>query len=117
MYLATSGIPSALTEAFTIAVVLFTNDAWYDLARLDGDRLIDHALLIRVVTHLDIAGHGEVLAKRVPYEPVIGKDATKIRVAFKYDAVQVECFALVPVGGGPDSDYRIDYRQFIVRRV
>ena len=35
-------------------VVLFPNDPRCDLARLDGHRLVDHALLIGVIAHLDI---------------------------------------------------------------
>src|ERR1044072_7876758 len=52
-------------------------------------RLVDHALLRFVVTHLDIAGEREVLAERMPLEPVVGQDAAQVRVALEEDAEHV----------------------------
>src|SRR3546814_20303837 len=45
------------------------------------DRLIDHALLLLVVSHLDIAGKRAVLTQRMALEPVVGQDAAEIRIA------------------------------------
>ena len=42
------------------------------------DRLVDDALLLLVVAHLDIAGEREVLAQRMPLEAVVGEDAAQI---------------------------------------
>jgi hypothetical protein len=69
-------------------------------------RLVDHALELVVVADLHIAGHREVLAQRIAVEAVIGEDAAQVRVALEEDAVHVEGFALVPVGGGIDLDDR-----------
>jgi hypothetical protein len=61
--------------------LLFADDARHDLARLDADRLVDDALLIGVVAHLDMPGHREVLAERVADEAVVGEDAAQIHMA------------------------------------
>jgi hypothetical protein len=60
------------------AVVVFAHDARRDLARLDGHRLVDHALLLGVVAHLDVARDREVLAHRVADEAVVGEDAAQV---------------------------------------
>jgi hypothetical protein len=52
-------------------------------------RLVDHALLLIVVAHLDEAGQREILAQRMPLETVIGQDAAQIRMAGEQDAVQI----------------------------
>src|SRR5438093_917456 len=44
------------------AVVFFADDARRDLARLDRHRLVDDALLLGVVAHLDMTRGREVLA-------------------------------------------------------
>ncbi len=46
--------------------------------RLNTDRLVRHTTLIGVVAHFDVADHRKVLAERVPYEAVVGKNATQI---------------------------------------
>jgi hypothetical protein len=48
------------------------------LARLDGHRLIDHAFLLGVVAHLDVAGDREILAEGMADEAVIGEDAAQV---------------------------------------
>ena len=62
-------------------------------------RLVDHALLLLVVAHLDIAGQREVLAQRMPLEAVVGEDAAQVRMVGEEDAVQVPGLALEPAGG------------------
>jgi hypothetical protein len=56
---------SAIYDLPRIAVLVLADHARHDLARLDGDRLVDHAALLGVVAHLDVAGDREVLAERV----------------------------------------------------
>ena len=60
-------------------------------------RLVDHALLLVVVAHLDIAGQREVLAQRMALEAVVGEDAAQIGMVGEEDAVHVEGLALEPV--------------------
>ena len=98
------------------AVVLFADDPRRDLARLDGHRLVDHALALGVVAHFHVAGHREVLAERMADETVVGEDAAQVRVAFEDDAVQVERLALEPVGRAPQAGQRIHHRQVVVGR-
>jgi hypothetical protein len=62
--------------------------------------LVDHALQLLVVAHLDIARGREVLAQRVPAEAVIGEDAAQVRVAREQDPEHVVDLALVPAGAG-----------------
>ena len=88
---------------FQTAVGFFADHARHDFARLDRHWLIDHALLLRVVAHFDIARHREVLAERMTDETVVGQNAAQVGVAFEHDAEQVERFALVPVRRRPDS--------------
>src|SRR5882724_5531126 len=78
------------SSSMQATVVVFTNDARRDLARLDRDRLIDDALLLCVITHLDVAGGRKVLAERMTDETVVGQDASQIEMAFEQDAVEVE---------------------------
>src|SRR5207247_2075836 len=59
-------------------------------------RLIDHPLLLVVVTDFDIAGQREVLAQRITIEAIIREDATEIGVSSEEDAVQVVGLALEP---------------------
>jgi hypothetical protein len=47
-------------------------------------------------------------------ESVVGQDAAQVGVAFKDDAVQVECLALEPVGSIPDLVDGIHDRKIIV---
>ena len=53
------------------SVVVFTDDARRDLAVLNRDGLINHALLLRVITHFDVTGDREILAERVTNETVV----------------------------------------------
>ena len=62
-------------------------------------RLVDHALLLLVVAHLDIAGQREILAHRMPLEAVIGQDAAQIGIVGEVDAEHVPGLALEPGGG------------------
>src|SRR5258706_15921359 len=98
-----------------VAVLVLADDARDDLARLDGDRLVDDALLLRVVAHLDVARDREVLAERVADEAVVGQDAAQVGMAVEYDAEQVEGLALEPVDPRPDIDHRWQHREGIVR--
>ena len=96
------------------AVVVFADHARHDLARLDRHRLVDDALLLRVVAHLDRARDREVLAERMADEAVVGEDAAQVDVAVEDDAEQVEGLALEPVGGAPDLGERGNLRHVVV---
>jgi hypothetical protein len=87
---------------FDIPVSRFANDPRRDLARLDGHRLIDHPLLLRVIAHFDIAGNREILAERMSDETVVGQNPTQVFVPRENDAEQVESLALEPVHAVPD---------------
>src|SRR5688572_33229632 len=54
---------------------ILADHAWHVVARLDRDRLVDHAAGGRVVADLDVAGDREVLAERMADEAVVGEDA------------------------------------------
>jgi hypothetical protein len=95
-------------------VVLLAHDARRDFTRVDGHRLVDDALLLRVVAHLDMAGEREVLAERMADEAVVGEDAAQVRVAVEDDAEQVERLALEPVRHRPHVDQRSDHRKPVV---
>src|SRR5574340_1249241 len=99
-----------------VSVVLLAHHPRRDLARLYGHRLVDHAALIGVVAHFDIAGYREVLAEGMADETVIREDATQIVVAGEQDAVQIERLALVPIDRRPHIDERIDHRKIVVGR-
>ena len=57
------------------AVVVFTNDARCDLSWLYGDGLVNHTLLLCVITHFDMTRRWEVFAERVSNETVVSEDA------------------------------------------
>ena len=84
------------------------DDARHQRPRLDRHRLVDHAPLLRVVAHFDVADQREVLAERVPDETVVGQDAPQIRMAVEQDAEQVEGLAFEPVRRGQTSQRRYD---------
>ena len=65
---------------------------------LELHRLVDHALGLVVVANLDEAGEREVLAQRMAFEAIIGKQAAQVRMAGKQHAIEVVGFALEPVG-------------------
>src|SRR6185369_10924014 len=69
---------------------LLTDNARYQHARFNGYRLVDHALLVFVVAHLDLADEREVLAERMPDEAVVGQDAAQVRMTFEDDTEKVE---------------------------
>jgi hypothetical protein len=98
------------------AVVVFADDARRDLARLDRHRLVDHALLLGVVAHLDVARHREVLAQRMADEAVVGQDAAQVDMALEDDAEHVEGLALEPVGRRPQVGDRGHHGQVVVGR-
>src|SRR5262249_57450635 len=64
----------------------------------EPDRLIDHALELVVITHLNEAGQREILAQRVALEAVVGEDPPQIGMACEYDAIEVIGLALIPIG-------------------
>ena len=47
-----------------------------------------------------MAGDGKILAERMADETVVGQDAAQVLVTVEHDAVEVEGFALIPVGHG-----------------
>src|SRR5688500_4685983 len=91
----TTGIP-----CFEIGLIarVVANDLRHQCARLDADRLVNHAALRRVVAHLDVADHREILAERVPDEAVVGQQAAQVGMTAEQDAVEIERLALEPVG-------------------
>src|SRR3990172_8035485 len=101
---------------FKVAVAILADDARGDLARLDRDRLINHAPLLGVVAHLDMARHREVLAEGMTDKAVVGKDASKVRVPGKHDSEQIERFALVPSRARPHARDRIDDGKIVLGR-
>src|ERR1700686_877973 len=103
-----------IVQRWVIAVVV-TDHTRHQRARLDADRLVDHAPQLRVVTHFDIAYQREILAKRVADETVVGEDAAQIRVTAEQNPEQVERLALEPLGAGPDAGQRIHHRGLDVR--
>src|SRR3990170_962845 len=56
---------------------------------LELDRLVDHALDLVVVTHLDEAGEREILPQRMAVETVVGEQAAQIRMAREEHTVEV----------------------------
>src|SRR5512141_2560528 len=96
--------------------MVFADDARRDFARLYAHRLVDHALLLRVVAHFDLPRNREILAERMADEAVVGEYPAQVRMAGEHDAEQVERFALVPVGVAPDAAERVHHREIIVRR-
>src|SRR5574343_731488 len=86
-----------------IPIGVFAHDARGILARLDGDRLIDHSRLIGVVTHFNVTGNREILAERVADETIIGQDSTQIVVTNEGNTVEIEGFALEPVSTRPHA--------------
>src|SRR5574343_379359 len=97
-----------------IPVGVFAHDARGVLARLDGDRLIDHPCLIGVVTHFYVTGNREVFAEWVADETVIGQDTTQVIVTNEGDAVKIESFALEPIGARPDAGNRVYRRKALI---
>src|SRR5208282_4833381 len=108
------GHGSTFAEAFAVRVILLAHNAWHDFARLDGDRLVSHPLLVGVVAHLDITRQRKILAERMADKTVIGKDTAQIGMPGKHDAVEVERLALKPVGRRPYVNRRCDNRKFII---
>src|SRR5688572_31771888 len=76
--------------------------------RLDRHGLVDHALLVGVVAHFDVADQREVLAERMTDETVVGEDPAQVRMAFEDDAEQVERLALEPVAARPHRGQRVN---------
>src|SRR6187397_1317533 len=53
-----------------VVTVVVADHLRHQRARLDAHRLVHHALLVGVVTHLDVADQREVLAERMADEAV-----------------------------------------------
>src|SRR5262249_3949940 len=70
------------------------------------DRLVDDALLLVVVAHLDETGEGKILAQRMTLESVVREQPTHVRVPGKEHPVEIVSLALEPVGTGKDADDR-----------
>src|SRR5690606_27631816 len=111
--LSISGIARIL-ELGLVAVIV-ANDLRHERARLDADRLVDDAALVRVVAHLDLADHREILAERMPDEAVVRKEAPQVRVTAEQDSIEVERLALVPVCGAPYAGDGVDERLGVLR--
>src|SRR5690606_12562572 len=107
-----SGIARIL-ERGRVAVVV-ANHLRHDGARLDAHRLVHDAPLLRVVAHLDVAAHWEILTERMSDETVIGQDAAKIGMTAEQDPEQVERLPFVPIRRAPDAGDRVEDRMRIV---
>src|ERR1017187_1841745 len=89
----------------------------YVVAHLDGNRLIDHALLIGVVTHFNVTDHGEIFPERITDEAVVSQDAAQVGMIFKHDSIEVERLTLKPVSPRPDINNSRHHRKvFIVHK-
>src|SRR6202034_3819512 len=93
-----------------VIAVVVADHTRHQRARLDADRLVDHALELRVISHFDIADEREILAERMTDETIVGQNAAQIRMAAKQNAEQIEGLALEPLGAGPHAGQRIDHR-------
>src|SRR3954465_261590 len=62
--------------------------------------VVDHALLLVVVAHLDEAGQREILAQRMALETVVGEDAPHVGMAGEQHAVEIVGLALEPQRAG-----------------
>src|SRR5258708_4776905 len=76
-------------------------------------RLVDDALLLVVVAHLDEAGEREVLAQRMALETVVGEQAAHVGVIDEHDAVKVPHLALEPLGAGKFREDRRHWRRLV----
>src|SRR5690606_1478291 len=110
--LSISGIARIL-EPGLVAVVV-ANDLRHERAGLDAHRLVYDAPLFRVVAHLDVADHREILAERMSDEAVIGQDAAKVGMTAEQDAEQVERLAFVPIRRAPNAGDGVEDRLRIV---
>src|SRR5574343_637672 len=97
-----------------IPVGVFAHDARGVLARLNGDRLIDHSGLIGVVTHFNVTGNREVLAERVANEAIVGQDATQVIVSDEGNTVKIEGLTLEPVSTRPHASNGVNRRKTLV---
>ena len=69
-------------------------------------RLIDDALALFVVTHLDKSAGRKILAQRMAGKAVVGENATQVRMPREENTEQVVGLALEPVGTGEDAGDR-----------
>src|SRR5574343_794835 len=97
-----------------IPVGVFAHDARGVLARLDGDRLIDHSGLIGVVTHFNVTGNREILAERVADEAIVGQYATQVVVSDEGNTVKIEGLTLEPVSTRPHTSNGVDRGKTLV---
>src|SRR5690606_29294338 len=95
--------------------VILADHLRHERARLDADRLVDDAFLLRVVPHLHVADHREILAERMTDETVVRQDTAEVRMAPEQNPVKIERLALVPVSGAPDTRDRVEQRLAVVR--
>ena len=79
--------------------------------------VVDHALLLVVVAHLDEAGERKILAQRMPLETVIGEDAPHVGMAGEQHAVEIVGLALEPVGAAKHVDQRRHRRRLVGRHL
>src|SRR3954464_14523158 len=61
-----------------VVTVVGADHLRHQRARLDAHRLVDHALFVGVVTHLDVADQRKVLAERMADEAVVREDAAQV---------------------------------------
>src|SRR6187455_972 len=110
-----SGTAGILCDQVRVVPCVITDYLRHERARLDAHRLVDHAALRRVVTHLDVADQREVLAEWMADEPIVGEQPTQVRMATEQDSVKIERLALEPIGGAPDVVDGIDDRPLVAR--
>ena len=97
------------------AVVFFANHARRDFTHFDGDGLVNHALLFRVITHFNEARGGKILAERVANKTVVGEDAAQVVMTLKNNTEKVKSFTFKPIGRIPDVVDGIHYWKIIIR--
>ncbi len=76
-------------------------------------RLVEHALLLVVVAHLDEAGEREILAQRMALEAVVGEQPAHVGMIGEHHAVEVPGLALEPLGAGKHRDDRRNRRHLV----
>src|SRR5574343_373152 len=103
-----------ISAMYRTPVGIFAHDARGILTRLDCDGLVNHTSRVGVIAHLDVTGNREIPPERMDDEPVIRQHTTQIVMPKECNSVQIEGFALEPVGGRPNGRDRLHCREAFV---
>ena len=95
-------------------IIFITHDTRRIFARLNGNRLIDHATKLLVVTHFDVSRYRKVFPERIANKSVISKYPAKIRMAIEHDAIKIKSLTLKPIHTRPDVTKGIKNRKEII---